>query len=124
VAASRLPLYPPFNGDFEVDVGVDYGRRRAIENGMPAENVHAFDSIRSAAEFLKAEIRQGDLVLIKGRTTDHAARIFLAQLGKVGCWKEYCPKRMLCDICWELDVTPAQLALARIVEPDGNLSSV
>jgi len=121
-----LPLYPPFNGDFEVDVGldVDYGRRRAIETGMPAENVHAFDSIRSAAEFLKAEIRQGDLVLIKGRTTDHAARIFLAQLGKVGCWKEYCPKRMLCDICWELDVTPAQLALARIVEPDGNLSFV
>jgi UDP-N-acetylmuramoyl-tripeptide--D-alanyl-D-alanine ligase len=92
-----------------------YGRRRAIEAGMPAENVHAFSSIQAAAEFLRSELRPGDLMLLKGRTTDHVTRIFFAQLGPVGCWKEYCPKRMLCDICWELEVSPEQLRKAVVV---------
>lgn len=93
----------------------EYGKRRAIEAGMPKENVHALSSIRDAAEFLKRELKPNDLMLLKGRTTDHAARIFFAQLGEVGCWKEYCPKRMLCDICWELDVTPEQQRMATVV---------
>jgi UDP-N-acetylmuramoyl-tripeptide--D-alanyl-D-alanine ligase len=95
----------------------EYGRRRAIDQGMAAEQVHAFPALRPAAEFLRLELRAGDLVLIKGRTTDHAARLFLAQLGPVGCWKDYCPKRMLCDICWELDITPRQLRQATLVPP-------
>jgi UDP-N-acetylmuramoyl-tripeptide--D-alanyl-D-alanine ligase len=95
-----------------------YGKRRAIEAGMLPENVHSFSSIRAAAEFLRRELRSGDLMLLKGRTTDHAARIFLAQLGPVGCWKEYCAKRMLCDICWELEITPEQFATASVVAPE------
>lgn len=94
-----------------------YGRRRAIDEGMAEGQVHAFDLLRDAALFLRGALRDGDLVLLKGRTTDHAARIFFAQLGEVGCWKEHCPKRMLCDICWELDVTPAQSRLAVPVPP-------
>jgi UDP-N-acetylmuramoyl-tripeptide--D-alanyl-D-alanine ligase len=94
-----------------------YGRRRAIENGLAEDQVHAFDLLRDAALFLRGALRPGDLVLLKGRTTDHAARVFFAQLGESGCWKEHCPKRMLCDICWELDVTPAQLRLAVPVPP-------
>ena len=95
----------------------DYGRRRLIEAGMAPENVHAFAAIRDAAMFLREELRPGDLALIKGRTTDHMARIYFGQLGPVGCWKEYCSKLMLCDICWELDITPEQAAQATVVPP-------
>jgi UDP-N-acetylmuramoyl-tripeptide--D-alanyl-D-alanine ligase len=98
----------------------EYGKRRAIEAGMQRENVHTFPSIRAAAEFLRRELRPNDLMLLKGRTTDHAARIFFAQLGAVGCWTEYCPKRMLCDICWKLDITPEQSRTARVVRPLGS----
>lgn len=95
----------------------EYGRRRAIDQGLPPENVHAFADIQSGAEFLRRELRAGDLALLKGRTTDHAARIFFAQIGDVGCWKQYCPKRMLCDICWEMDITPEQMKRAVPVPP-------
>lgn len=95
----------------------EYGRRRAIDAGVRPDNAHAFPSLRCAAEFLRVELKSGDLMLLKGRTTDHAARIFFAQLGSVGCWKEYCSKRMLCDICWELEITPDQMRKATLVLP-------
>ena len=83
----------------------EYGKRRAIDAGLRPEMVHAFPSLQPAAEFLKSELRPGDVMLLKGRTTDHATRIFFAQLGTVKCWKEYCGKRMLCDMCPELGLT-------------------
>jgi UDP-N-acetylmuramoyl-tripeptide--D-alanyl-D-alanine ligase len=73
--------------------------------------------LRSAAEFLRTELRHGDLMLLKGRTTDHAARIFFAQLGQVGCWKTDCDKRMLCDTCWELGMTRDDMSRATLVRP-------
>ena len=85
-----------------VGENAEYGKRRAIDAGISEGQAHAFDSIRTAAEFLRGELREGDLVLLKGRTTDHVTRILLAQLGTVQCWKEYCSKRRLCDNCWEL----------------------
>jgi UDP-N-acetylmuramoyl-tripeptide--D-alanyl-D-alanine ligase len=89
-----------------------YGTRRAVEAGLPEDRVHGFAALKDAAAFLKQWTREGDLVLVKGRTTDHAARLVLAQFDNVSCWKEYCPKRMLCDICWELG--PAQPRLLQI----------
>jgi len=83
-----------------------YGRRRAIEAGMRPSDVYAFASFEASARFLRTELRPDDLVLLKGRTTDHAARIFFAQFGDVGCWKVYCSKETLCDNCWELGTRP------------------
>ena len=79
-----------------------YGRRRAIEEGMGTENVHAFKFPEQAVEFLRAELKQGDLMMLKGRTTDHIARIFFALLGNIKCWKRKCSKTVLCDHCPEL----------------------
>ena len=79
-----------------------YGGRMAVQAGLAEENVHHFPGLEAAAEFLRTWTSEGDLVLVKGRTTDHAARIVLAQFTSIGCWRDYCPKRMLCDICWEL----------------------
>jgi UDP-N-acetylmuramoyl-tripeptide--D-alanyl-D-alanine ligase len=44
----------------------------------------------------------GDLVLLKGRTSDHISRLAFAQLGRVDCWKVTCRKWIACDECWEL----------------------
>lgn len=93
----------------------DYGVRRAIDAGMSPDAAHAFPSLRPAAQFLRGELRAGDLVLLKGRTTDHAARVFFAQTQNVLCWKERCTKRMLCDTCWELGVDPPARATPRRV---------
>jgi UDP-N-acetylmuramoyl-tripeptide--D-alanyl-D-alanine ligase len=79
-----------------------YGRRKAIEARLPPESAYGFQTLKEAADFLRTELRPGDLVLLKGRTTDHATRVFFALLGRVACWRAYCPKTMLCDGCWEL----------------------
>jgi UDP-N-acetylmuramoyl-tripeptide--D-alanyl-D-alanine ligase len=84
-----------------------YGVRKAMEAGMTPGQAHGFDDLRAAAEFLQTELRGGDLVLLKGRTTDHAARLFFAQCGTVECWRAYCRKTMLCDTCWELGFRPS-----------------
>jgi UDP-N-acetylmuramoyl-tripeptide--D-alanyl-D-alanine ligase len=91
---------------FFIGENAAYGRRRAIDAGMEPDDVHQFPSLRAAADSLKTRLRPGDLVLLKGRTTDHAARILFAQLGEVGCWKSCCRKTMLCDSCWELASRP------------------
>jgi UDP-N-acetylmuramoyl-tripeptide--D-alanyl-D-alanine ligase len=84
----------------------DYGRRRAIEAGMPRENVHDFQLPEQAAAFLRGELRAGDLVLLRGRFGDHLSRIAFAQLGTVRCWRINCRKRGICDNCPELGFEP------------------
>jgi UDP-N-acetylmuramoyl-tripeptide--D-alanyl-D-alanine ligase len=84
----------------------EYGRRKAIEAGMPPDRVHSFATLAEVADFLKRGLQSEDLVLLKGRSTDHLARLLLAQLGTLRCWREYCPKTMLCDTCWELGFRP------------------
>ena len=93
-----------------------FGTRDAIASGMPPENAHAFPDLASAAEFLMKELRAGDLVLLRGRVTDHVTRIFFAQLGEVKCWKTTCPKTMLCDICPELG-TPKEVRRQAVPVP-------
>lgn len=96
-----------------------YGRRRAIEAGMKPSDVHEFRSLEEAAAFLKTQLRSGDLMLLKGRTTDHAARVLFAQLGDIACWKPYCRKTTLCDNCWELGSRPHDIRNAMTIEAIG-----
>ena len=95
----------------------DFGRRRAISAGMKAEAAHAFASLEEAASFLASELREGDVVLLKGRTTDHAGRLALAQLGPIGCWVSHCTPRRWCDSCWRLGLSEEQLGRATVVPP-------
>ena len=83
-----------------------HGKRGALAAGLAPENVHAFSDLREAAAFLQTTLRRGDLVFLKGRTTDHLARLFFAQLGSVRCWKQDCTKVMGCDTCPELGTPP------------------
>jgi UDP-N-acetylmuramoyl-tripeptide--D-alanyl-D-alanine ligase len=93
-----------------------YGRRRIIEAGHSPATVYAFPSLQEAALFLRGELRAGDVALIKGRTSDHTARLLLAQLGPVACWRASCPKRTLCDHCWQLGLSQGEIARA-VLEP-------
>jgi UDP-N-acetylmuramoyl-tripeptide--D-alanyl-D-alanine ligase len=101
----------------------EYGRRRAIEAGMAPAAVYALSSLREAGALLRQLLQPGDLVILKGRTTDHATRILFDQIGRVECWKPYCRKTMLCDICWELGASAGQDRLV-IVPPPGSPDSL
>lgn len=90
----------------------DFTARNAIRFGMVPESVCSFLSLREAAEYLKPQLRPGDLVLLKGRVSDHLARFSYALRGEVACSRQTCSKRMLCDRCPELGFRPICIAPA------------
>ena len=94
------------------------GAEYAVEAGLSPENVHSFFALKDAAMFLREYLRDGDLVLLRGRTTDHLTRISYAQLGEVSCWKEYCSFRWICDICPKLGFVPSAATPAHRGGPD------
>jgi UDP-N-acetylmuramoyl-tripeptide--D-alanyl-D-alanine ligase len=96
-----------------------YGGRRAVEAGMGPERVRAFRTLEETAGFLRSELGAGDLLLLKGRTSDHAARVFHALLGPIQCWKATCRRGILCDGCWELGARHADGRRAVLVLPRG-----
>ncbi len=80
----------------------EHGAKGAIEAGMPADQVWSFYNIEDAAAHLKADLRAGDLLLLRGRVSDHMMRIYLSMVQDVGCWLNYCAKPMDCERCGEL----------------------
>ena len=64
--------------------------KQALRLGMPPEAVRSFPTLASAAEFLKQELGPGDLALLRGRSSDHLARLYFAQLGQIECWRMPC----------------------------------
>jgi UDP-N-acetylmuramoyl-tripeptide--D-alanyl-D-alanine ligase len=90
--------------DLAVFVG-DHGHhavKAAIEFGMKPECAVSFTDLCETAVYLHSELRDGDLVLLKGRATDHLSRVLHAQFGRIGCWRSKCNKRIVCDICSDL----------------------
>ena len=77
----------------------EHATRGALNGGMPYPNVHGFAELRVGADFLRRELREGDLVLLKGQCTDHLSRIYFALRGPVNCWTNDCKLRDLCDFC-------------------------
>jgi UDP-N-acetylmuramoyl-tripeptide--D-alanyl-D-alanine ligase len=84
------------------------GAKGAIAAGMPADSARAFNTLREAAEFLKSELRAGDLVLVHGWVGRHPERAILAQLGSISCWLERCPKLIRCEDCSQLKLVAIQ----------------
>jgi UDP-N-acetylmuramyl pentapeptide synthase len=88
-----------------VDLAVFIGERgrnaarRAVEGGLNPEAARSFPSLWEAAEYLKSELREGDLVLLRDRYRIHAERLYFALLGSVGCRMPACSLNQLCDYC-------------------------
>ena len=88
-----------FFGQFRKDAG-----RAAIRTGVAEQNAYAFKTMPEVIEFLRSEIRGGDLVVMKGRFASHLVRILFALVADVKCWIDTCDKRFVCDECPELGV--------------------
>ena len=87
--------------DLLVFVG-DYAERSvaaAMDEGMGKDNARAFVTMAAAAEFLRAELSAGDLLLLKGQSNHHLTRVYLALLGEVTCTTVSCSRQILCDRC-------------------------
>lgn len=96
-------------------VGVD--ARAALKAGAgPGRTLRAFDTVRDAAEFLRAELRAGDLVLLKGTNKqDHLARIVLDRRGSVQCWRSDCGRPEFCGGCPLLGIPSGSQAAPMLV---------
>ena len=72
-------------------------RARASEDDR---SILACPSVREAAELLRGELREGDLVLTKGsHDFDHLTRVALQFVRPVGCWTDACRRRTDCQNC-------------------------
>lgn len=73
----------------------------ARDAGMPREHlVEAGRDPHDALALLRAMLEPGDVVLVKGRDTQHLERIWLALEGRtVGCRLVYCDSRTRCERC-------------------------
>jgi UDP-N-acetylmuramoyl-tripeptide--D-alanyl-D-alanine ligase len=80
----------------------EHGVRGAIEAGMRPDQVWPFYNMQDAAEHLRRELREDDLVLLRGRRVDHMQRLYLNLVRDVRCWKNSCSKPIHCEVCWEL----------------------
>lgn len=76
--------------------------KEIVAAGFPAGAFHHFTTIHAASEFLRVFLRDGDLLLIRGRNTDHMGRLYHSQAHDVRCWVLECPLQILCDECPEL----------------------
>ncbi|MEW6752944.1 MAG: UDP-N-acetylmuramoyl-tripeptide--D-alanyl-D-alanine ligase [Candidatus Latescibacterota bacterium] len=83
-----------------------HGVAGALAAGMSPERVVGIAELPAAAAYLRALLRPGDVVLLKGRSTDHLSRIVFALQGTVGCWRTRCDRRILCDLCDQLEAQP------------------
>jgi len=94
------------------DMAVFLGRyghiavKSAVGAGMTEASVRAYEDLPEAADFLKSELRRGDLVLSSGWQGRHIERAALAQLGNISCWIERCRKILPCEMCPELKLVP------------------
>jgi UDP-N-acetylmuramoyl-tripeptide--D-alanyl-D-alanine ligase len=88
-----------------------HGVRAAISAGMPPENVHGFMGFEAAVAFLRAELRPGDLVLLRSRFCDDLSRLYFGLIGTVDCRKTNCDRMVLCDLCPELGARPDPVVL-------------
>ena len=76
-------------------------RSALVKAGVARENIRRVRNAHDAAELLRPELREGDVVLTKGRWQQALPRIALELAGRnVQCRADPCPfKRMMCDLC-------------------------
>lgn len=84
-----------------------HGRRGALEANHDPACVHACGDLFEAARLLAGMLRPGDLVLVKGRFTDHLGRLPFAMIGSIRCTRSHCDKPLVCEDCAELGFAPA-----------------
>jgi len=83
--------------------------RKLLAGTELADGVRLFDGFADAAEALRKELAEGDVVLIHGCTAQHLGRIKLLLDGRtVGCRVRRCSLGWLCTDCPHLDSHPPE----------------
>lgn len=81
----------------------NFGRLKAgmIPEGLPRESIHNLRNLPHAiADLLAGELGRDDLILLKGRSTQHLERVALILSGKdVACSAQMCFRRHDCATC-------------------------
>lgn len=72
--------------------------KKATEEQKP--RIKAFADLKPAAEFLRQELQQGDLVLLKASNrADHLVRLIYDIESPIKCWRTRCGKSQFCGSC-------------------------
>ncbi|MEP7364908.1 MAG: cyanophycin synthetase [Acidobacteriota bacterium] len=105
------------SADIAVFVGEKTGivARAAVEAGMKEGAVRDFNKMEKAAEWLRSELRPGDVVLIRARGEFHMERFYFALQGSVGCWMNRCSIFPPCDVCEHLRFQTELVRLEEII---------
>lgn len=105
--ASYVAKKAALTADFVIFIGEysDRAKKVAISLGMNIKNVHSFLDWQKAINIIKSELREGDILLLKGMGSEHLSRIYLSLIGEVKCRLSKCGKMTLCDHCPELGFT-------------------
>jgi UDP-N-acetylmuramoyl-tripeptide--D-alanyl-D-alanine ligase len=90
-----------------------WGGTRRLTNDFLAEfedqrsRMAIFATVHAASNFLRDELRAGDLVVLKGSgPSDHLERILLEHQTTVQCWRAHCGLVVACESC-DLLASPA-----------------
>lgn len=116
--------------DLVVVVGTDGRHALKATPAVEGERLQVFATLEQAARFLRAELRSGDLVLLKGTNrTDHLVRLILDRTRAISCWRSDCGKSKFCSTCPELHRAPAgtsstQARSGTVVAPQTSDASV
>ena len=121
--------YPPVAkkalevADLVIFVGADALYALKAKRGAGSKSLLAFPVLRDAAEYLRTELRAGDLVLLKGTNKrDHLMRLILNRKKAVQCWRDDCRLSRFCRHCPQAyaRVAPeradAQMAMNNVVQ--------
>ena len=94
--------------DLTVFVGPDsrHALRAALNAGISPEAVKGFLSLEETVAYLRSALQPGDLVLLRGRPSDHLSRVYFALMGHIDCWIPKCSLMYLCDYCSKLGARP------------------
>ena len=95
-------IAPIFDVAVFIADSAEHGVAGALAAGMNPANVYGFASPWQAEEFLSRELRHGDLVLLRSRTSDHLTRLCFALSGPIACRRTHCRKVRVCDNCPQL----------------------
>ncbi len=95
--------------DLAVFVGPNAYRAMRARNDENKDRIVGFPTISDAAKYFRGNLRDGDMVLLKGSNkADHLVRLFLDRFNRVQCWESRCGLVRFCDQCSRLYEPPSE----------------
>ena len=87
-------------------VGSAAHRHGAPQDHVQSGKVREFADVRSAAEYLQASARSGELILLKSNSKLHLERVYLFATDPRRCWVTDCGLKNFCGDCRHFAVAP------------------